>query len=100
MSVSGSYLLDTNIVIALFAQEADLLARLNSVAGFAVPVFVLGELYYGARKSSRVAINLARVDTFASGNVILDCDHLTAQYYGSIRNELLSKGRPIPENDI
>jgi tRNA(fMet)-specific endonuclease VapC len=100
MSVSGSYLLDTNIVIALFAQEADLLARLNSVAGFAVPVFVLGELYYGARKSNRVAINLARVDTFASGNVILDCDHITAQYYGSIRNELLSKGRPIPENDI
>jgi tRNA(fMet)-specific endonuclease VapC len=100
MSASGDYLLDTNIVVALFARDAAILAKLNAAASIAVPVVVLGELYYGARKSGRSVANLARVDTFAAGNVILDCDQTTAQRYGAIKNELLTRGRPIPENDI
>jgi tRNA(fMet)-specific endonuclease VapC len=31
---------------------------------------------------------------------VLACDAETAQHYGRIRNVLLAKGRPIPENDI
>jgi tRNA(fMet)-specific endonuclease VapC len=75
MSASGDYLLDTNIVVALFARDAAILARLNAALSFSVPAVVPGELYFGARKSGRSVANLARVDTFAAGNVILDCDH-------------------------
>ncbi len=97
---SGRYLLDSNIVVALFAGDGAVLARLRAATYFAIPIVVLGELYYGARKSQRTAANLDRVDTFADDNSILNCDHSTAQRYGLIRNELLAKGRPIPENDI
>ena len=44
--------------------------------------------------------NRDRVDAFASANAILDCDTDTARQYGSIKQSLRSKGRPIPDNDI
>ena len=65
-----------------------------------MPSTVLGELYYGARKSAHAAGNLARIDDFAGSVAVLSCDALTAQYYGQIKDRLRLKGRPIPENDI
>ena len=65
-----------------------------------IPSIVLGELYFGARKSRRVKENLARIDEFAVSNVVLGCDTETARYYGEIKNALREKGRPIPENDV
>jgi len=94
------FLLDTNIVIALFAQEASVLQQLQQAVGIFLPCIVLGELYYGARKSGRAAANVQRVDEFASQNVVLLCDMETAQQYGIIKEALRAKGRPLPENDI
>jgi len=31
---------------------------------------------------------------------VLGCDSGTAGFYGAIKNNLLKKGKPIPENDI
>ena len=94
------FLLDTNIVIALFAGEARVLNQLQQAVGICLPSIVLGELYYGARKSGRVATNIQRVDDFSVKNEILCCDLETARQYGIIKQELHSKGRPLPENDI
>lgn len=94
------FLLDTNIVIALFAQEAGVLQQLQQAVMVVLPCIVLGELYYGARKSNRVAANVQRVDDLAARNTILACDWETAQQYGMIREALRVKGRPLPENDI
>jgi tRNA(fMet)-specific endonuclease VapC len=98
--MSGRFLLDTNIVIALFAQEAAVQQRLATATEVFVPSIVLGELYYGARKSARVATNVAQVDAFAASSAALVCDTATSQQYGEIKNGLRAKGRPIPENDI
>ena len=98
--MSGRVLLDTNIVIALFAKEAVVQQRLAAADEVFVSSIVVGELYYGAQKSSRVETNLARVNTFAAANTILVCDTATAQYYGTIKNQLRAKGHPIPENDL
>jgi tRNA(fMet)-specific endonuclease VapC len=98
--MSGRVLLDTNIVIALFAKEAVVQQRLAKADEVFVSSIVLGELYYGAQKSSRVEANIARVNTFAAANAVLVCDMATAQYYGVIKNQLRAKGHPIPENDI
>lgn len=65
-----------------------------------VPSIVLGELYFGAHKSSRAEKNLARIDEFAASSTVLDCDTDTAREYGLIKNRLREKGRPVPENDI
>ncbi len=61
MSMSGRYLLDTNIIIALFADEAIVKSSLVQSNEVFIPSFVIGELCYGARKSGRVGKNLARV---------------------------------------
>jgi tRNA(fMet)-specific endonuclease VapC len=49
--MSGSFLLDTNTVIALWAGDAALAEVLKSAPQIFVPGIVLGELYSGARKS-------------------------------------------------
>jgi len=98
--MNGRVLLDTNIVIALFAQEAVVQQRLAAADEVFISSIVLGELYYGAEKSSRVEANIARINTFAAGNAVLVCDTATAQFYGAIKNHLRAKGNPIPENDI
>ena len=95
----GSVLLDTNVIIALFSGENAVTQRFEE-ADVLVSSIVLGELYYGARKSAHTAANLARIEQFASSVQVLSCDALTAWHYGQIRDRLRSKGRPIPENDI
>lgn len=98
--MSGKFLLDTNIIIALFAKDENVLAQLKSADEVFIPSIVLGELYYGANKSSRSQVNLARIDEFAAKNQVLAADGETARHYGEIKNALHAKGTPIPENDI
>jgi tRNA(fMet)-specific endonuclease VapC len=98
--MSGRYLLDTNIIIALFASEKGVLEAVDQADEFLVPSIVVGELYYGAQKSAKRQANIARVESFTESNVILACDKETARWYGQVKQELRAKGRPIPENDI
>jgi tRNA(fMet)-specific endonuclease VapC len=98
--MSGRYLLDTNVIIALFAQDPSLPLQLEQAEEVFVPSIALGELYYGARKSGRVEQNLARIDEFAASSSVLSCSEDTAQEYGVIKSELRARGRPIPENDV
>lgn len=98
--MNGRYLLDTNIIIALFADEAAVKANLAKAGEVFVSSVAVGELYFGAWKSGRTQENLARLDEFVADNVVLGCDSDTARLYGEIKNTLRLKGRPIPENDI
>lgn len=98
--MNGKYLLDTNIIIALFADEATIKAHLAKAEEVFLPSIAVGELYYGANKSQRVQENLARIEEFVLENVILSCDAQTSRYYGEVKNSLRIKGRPLPENDI
>ncbi|MBI5822402.1 MAG: type II toxin-antitoxin system VapC family toxin [Chloroflexi bacterium] len=98
--MSGKYLLDTNIVIALFANDASVMESLAKAEEVFIPSVVIGELFYGAHKSARTKDNLVRVDEFASSNLVLGCDTETARIYGDVKNALRIKGHPIPENDI
>lgn len=100
MKMNGRYLLDTNIIIALFDDDANIVDRITQSGEIYIPVFVLGELFYGAYKSTKQIQNLRRVETFQDKLDILECDKLTARYYGEIKNDLRKKGKPIPENDI
>ncbi|MBV6402470.1 MAG: Ribonuclease VapC2 [Anaerolineales bacterium] len=98
--MSGKYLLDTNIVIALFADDASVKENLVKAEEIFLPSVALGEMFYGAHKSARAKENLTRIDEFASNNIILGCDVDTARVYGEIKDALRVKGHPIPENDI
>ena len=61
---------------------------------------VLGELYFGAFKSVRAGDNLRRIEELAASTVVLGCDRSTARDYGSLKNRLREKGRPLPDNDV
>jgi len=98
--MNGRYLLDTNIVIALFANEPAAIDNLRIAEAVFVPSIVIGELYFGAYRSSRVEANLKEVEEFATYAQVLSCDAETAQHYGRIKDNLRQAGHPIPENDI
>jgi tRNA(fMet)-specific endonuclease VapC len=98
--MNGKYLLDTNIIIALFANDDSVKKNLAIAEEIFIPNIVIGELFYGAWKSSRSKENIARIDALASQSAILGCDAETARIYGEIKYNLSVKGHPIPENDI
>jgi len=98
--VNGRFLLDTNIVISIFAKDPQIHNRIANVAEIFVPCIVIGELYFGAHKSVKIQENIARIDEFALSNTILSCNAETAKRYGDIKNRLKDKGHPLPENDI
>lgn len=103
----GRYLLDTNVVVAFLNRERQVLAKVEALrregptlGRLFVPSTVLGELYFGARKSSRAEENLGKISGFAARAEILPCDAQTAKLYGEVKEGLRRKGRPIPENDV
>jgi len=98
--MSGRYLLDTNIVIALFAADEAVTTAISEADEIFIASVVLGELYYGAERSGQVEANKQRIDEFGEENVILSCDGETAKRYGQVKDKLGQKGRPIPENGV
>jgi tRNA(fMet)-specific endonuclease VapC len=100
MPLPGKYLLDTNIIIALFANDNAVINNLSKAKEIYIPSIALGELYFGAYKSKKLDNNLSVIDNFAINNNILVCNKNTAKFYGIIKSNLLEQGHPIPENDI
>ncbi len=97
--MNGKFLLDTNIIIALFAGDESVKACLSEAEVF-VPSIAVGELFYGARKSKRTQENLQIVEDLVAETPVLACGIETARLYGAVKNTLLLKGHPIPENDL
>jgi len=98
--MNGKYLLDSNIIIALFSGDKDVLKSIANAKEVFISSTVLGELYFGVYKSEHIANNMERIENFISLISIFSLDIHTAKYYGSIKNSLKKIGKPIPENDI
>jgi len=98
--MSGKYLLDTNIIIALFKREKRIIEKLALAEEIFIPSVVMGELFYGAYKSLHIKENVEHLIDFMHANTILPCESRTANIYGEVKYKLHKKGTPIPENDI
>ena len=98
------YLLDTDILSNLMrrAPASALVARLARVPPedqFTSSV-TLGELLYGAHRSSRTAALLQRIDeTLLPELPILPFDADAARRYGELRAKLERRGTPIGDAD-
>ena len=99
-STPKEFLLDTNIVIALFGALGDLKWQLAYDSVYWVPCIVVGELVYGAFYSAEIRQNLREIEAFTESVSIAPCDHETSKVYGRIKGDLRSRGRLIPDNDI
>lgn len=98
--MAGRYLLDTNIVIAIFNGEATIGQRLETGPEIFLSSVVFGELYFGAVKSNRPEANMGQVEEFARACTLVGNDDGTGRSYGALKYDLRRRGRPIPENDI
>lgn len=98
--MSGKYLLDTNIVVPLLNRDPKLLEYVEHADEIYISSIVLGELYFGAHRSTKINENINKIQVFKQRYNILLCGDETARVYGQIKQQLLKKGRPIPENDI
>jgi len=101
MPTDGSrVLLDTNVAIALIREEAD---ALNWISGFDqsyVSTVAVGELYFGVFKSKLQETNMKAVQILEAKCTVLTVTLETSRLYGEIKQQLRTKGRPIPDNDI
>jgi tRNA(fMet)-specific endonuclease VapC len=95
------FMLDTNIVIYTIknrpAQVRDAFKRHSGQ--MVISAVTLGELIYGAEKSSQPERNLADVEGVAARLEVLPFDDLAATHFGQVRAELASAGTPIGPYD-
>jgi len=97
------FLLDTNTCIRILnGGSPKLIARLRQLdpSNIRLCSIVIAELYYGARRSSRVEDNLKLLKKFFEVFVSIPFDDLCAEHYGAVRGELEAAGTPIGPNDL
>jgi len=99
MQMDGSYLLDTNIVIAFYDGHPNVLKQMANPKIY-VPSIVIGELWYGSEKSKKKSANQSKILDFIREVTVLPVSVDTSKQYAGIKNHLKEQGRPIPENDI
>ena len=98
--MTGNLVLNSNAVIAYRAGNTEVCTLIDEAGKSFLPVIVLGELYFGALKSSQKQKNLDAIESFKKYSEIIVVDEYIATEYATIRLELKKKGTPIPENDI
>jgi len=97
------FLLDTNIVIYIWAKRPEpLLRRFRKLrAGeAALSVITYGELMYGAQKSTKRAAGLEGLEELATLIPSLPLPQTAAEAYGAIRARLEANGEMIGNNDL
>ena len=98
--MAGKYLIDTNIAILFLNNKEFVVDKIMASDQIFICSIVAGELLYGARKSALAKKNLHKYENFINSLSFLPVDIITANHYSLIKNQLRSKGTPIPENDI
>jgi tRNA(fMet)-specific endonuclease VapC len=100
-----SYLLDTNVCIALInGTESKVRARFAQAsrqkATLATSSIVVHELWYGVAKSELASQNARALAAFLSSDIaVIDFSEKDAQVAGEIRAELERRGKRIGEYD-
>jgi tRNA(fMet)-specific endonuclease VapC len=96
MNTAGNVLLDTSVVVGYLRQDPTLHRKIDQVNDVYLPLVVLGELLYGAHKSTQKSKMVAQVKAFASGCILILPNEATADFYGQIKAELSVAGKSDP----
>lgn len=98
--MGGSVALDTSVAIAALNGDPSVVEKLRNASRICLPLPVVGELLFGARKSQRAVENLERVMALIGVSEIIEMGLGTASIYSEVKLSLKSRERPIPENDV
>ena len=95
------YMLDTDIVIyTLKNRPLRVREAFKRHSGqVAISAVTLGELIYGAEKSSQSERNLKDIEGMTARLEVLPFDELAALHFGQVRAELAQAGTPIGPYD-
>jgi tRNA(fMet)-specific endonuclease VapC len=93
-------LIDTNVMVSILRGDLDARAFVRNLPNPCISVTVLGELLFGAGRSRDREKNRQAIEEMLSETGVIPIDHETAASYSEIKNELVAKGKPIPDNDI
>jgi tRNA(fMet)-specific endonuclease VapC len=96
------YMLDTSICIHVIRNyPPELRQRFNRLAEeLCMSSITLGELHYGAEKSTRRDENLQAIEQFTARLEVLAFAEKAAAHYGQIRAQLERVGRPAGAYDM
>jgi tRNA(fMet)-specific endonuclease VapC len=96
------FLLDTDTIIYSMKGNANVQKHLrqHSAAPLSISVVTLMELYYGARKSQRVAANLAKIKTLEQSIEVIPIGLESTETFGSLKASLESAGKRMDDFDL
>ena len=96
------YMLDTNILIYTIKNRPKKVREAFKVHSeyLSMSAVTLGELIYGAEKSTQSARNLADVEALAARLEVAPFDSEAAIHFGQVRAELAASGKIIGPYDL
>lgn len=96
------FLLDTDTVIYMSKGRPQVLEKVreHTAEGLRISIVTLMELYYGAYKSQRPTVNMARVRLLETGLVILPLSPEIADVFGMQKAALEKVGTPLDDFDL
>jgi tRNA(fMet)-specific endonuclease VapC len=96
------YMLDMNICIYVMKNRpSGLRERFDRLVDeLCISTITLGEMYFGAEKSTRQRQNRLAIEEFAARLELLPFSADAAAHYGQIRAELERHGRPAGMHDM
>lgn len=100
MPTPGEFCLDTNIAVAFLNGNPSVVERIRLAQRVALPLPVIGELLYGAKKSGLKESNLLRFREFIRACDCIEPSTQAAETYSDFKLHPKKAGTPIPENDI
>jgi tRNA(fMet)-specific endonuclease VapC len=96
------YMLDTNIVIYTIKNRPSKVrnAFKEHESQMCLSAVTMGELIYGAEKSTQIERNLSDIEGFAALVEVMPFDTTAAIHFGQLRAELYRSGKPIGPYDM
>lgn len=96
------FLLDTDTIIYSMKGNANVQknVREHSDALLSISVITLMELYYGARKSQRVAANLAKIKTLEQAIEVIPVGLESTEIFGLLKANLEVVGKRMDDFDL
>ena len=94
-------LMDTDICVELLRGNQRVIERRRNVAGeIAVAFMTVGELFYGADRSTQPARNHELVERFLLSVTCIHSNRHIMERFGNLKAHLATRGETLPDADI
>lgn len=94
-------LLDTDVCIAILRGNNNVIQkRKKENDHIAISFLTVGELFYGAYKSTGVENNLIQIEKFLLTIKIIQSDYEIMRIFGELKSKLVQKNLILPDADI